>query len=71
MCIENPALQNGEVPFQQVDLQLYTFQLNEEGSVDEMADDAEELAACKQWILPCKEFDGLWERYGNNRFIFC
>lgn len=48
---------------QQVDLQLYTYQLNEEGPSDEMADDSEELAACKQWILPSKDFDGLWERF--------
>lgn len=26
-----------------------------------MADEQEEIAACKQWLLPARDFAGLWE----------
>lgn len=40
---------------------MHAFQLNDEGAAEEMADDSDDVPACKQWILPSVEFDGLWE----------
>ncbi len=59
----NP-LYNGVVLFWQADLRIYVFQLNEEGSAEEMAEEEGEsadLPACRQWVLPCREFHGLWD----------
>lgn len=37
------------------------FQLSEEGPCEELSNDGQ-LASFNEWILPAKEFDGLWER---------
>ena len=42
-------------------LQVFAFQLNEEGPAEETTEDDESTTAYTQWELPAKEFDGLWE----------
>lgn len=37
-------------------------QLSEEGPCEEMSGDGQ-LSTFNEWILPAKEFDGMWERY--------
>jgi hypothetical protein len=50
----------------ELDLDVVVFQLNDDGPVEELVQDAhggeEDLVACNHWQLPCKEFEGLWER---------
>lgn len=41
---------------------LRLLQLNDEGPGEEL-DENEGIASFQDWILPAKEFDGLWERY--------
>lgn len=38
------------------------FQLSEEGPCEELSNDGQ-LASFNEWILPAKEFDGMWERF--------
>jgi len=38
---------------------IFVYQLNEEGPVEEMTDG--DAPACQQWLLPAREFNGLWE----------
>lgn len=52
---------NAPLELQHVQLCIHTFQMNDEGAAEEMADDADDVPACKQWILPSTEFEGLWE----------
>jgi len=61
---EASPLYNGELRLHQADFRIMVFQLNEEPATEEMADDSaagDEIPACKQWILPSREFHGLWE----------
>ncbi|KAL0483938.1 pachytene checkpoint protein TRIP13 [Acrasis kona] len=58
--IEGSQNYNGIVLFWQADLRVTVYQLNDEGGAEEMADEAEEIPACKQWILPSTDFNGLW-----------
>lgn len=37
-------------------------QLSEEGPCEELSGDGQ-LSSFNEWILPAKEFDGMWERY--------
>ena len=50
------------------ELIVHIFQLDADGGVDEEADDADGVSACQQWVLPSKEFHGLWENliYDSN-----
>jgi hypothetical protein len=36
------------------------YQLNEEGASEEGTDEDDEVVACQQWVLPSREFHGLW-----------
>ncbi len=45
------------------------YKLNEDGVAEEMADEEDSTPACSQWILPCKEFHGLWESLIYEDFI--
>ncbi|XP_073125283.1 pachytene checkpoint protein 2 homolog isoform X2 [Henckelia pumila] len=46
--------------FWQVRPVIHVFQLSEEGPCEEFNNDGQ-LASFNEWILPAKEFDGLWE----------
>ena len=43
-------------------LRLHVFHLNDEEPAEEVTDDDEQITTSQQWTLPCREFDGLWER---------
>lgn len=43
------------------DLFLIYIQLTEEGPCEELGPDGQP-SSFNEWILPAKEFDGLWER---------
>jgi AAA+ superfamily predicted ATPase len=60
---EDSPIVNDVVLYGQADLKIHVFQLNEEGASDEMADDSgdQELPACKHWMLPARDFHGLWQ----------
>lgn len=73
-----PDVPNGVVSFWQADLNVYVYQLNEEGASMETAmgaagagggdggadgaDGDGVLSNYTQWDLPAREFEGLWER---------
>lgn len=43
-------------------MRFFVYRLTEEGAATEtMQNDSEELAVSSHWILPCKDFYGLWE----------
>ncbi|PIN26371.1 AAA+-type ATPase [Handroanthus impetiginosus] len=46
--------------FWQVRPVVHVFQLSEEGPCEELSNDGQ-LASFNEWILPAKEFDGMWE----------
>ncbi|XVF49327.1 hypothetical protein PTKIN_Ptkin04bG0002400 [Pterospermum kingtungense] len=46
--------------FWQVKPVVHVFQLSEEGPCEEMSADCQ-LSSFNEWILPAKEFDGMWE----------
>ncbi|KAK4489020.1 hypothetical protein RD792_004812 [Penstemon davidsonii] len=46
--------------FWQVKPVVQVFQLSEEGPCEELSNDGQ-LASFNEWILPAKEFDGMWE----------
>ncbi|KAJ5078626.1 intein-containing pachytene checkpoint protein precursor [Anaeramoeba ignava] len=46
----------------EVETKIYVYQLNEEPILEENVDSEDaDLSACFQWILPSKQFNGLWE----------
>ncbi|KAH6770588.1 pachytene checkpoint-like protein [Perilla frutescens var. hirtella] len=46
--------------FWQVKPVVHVYQLSEEGPCEELSSDGQ-LASFNEWILPAKEFDGMWE----------
>eukprot|EP00960_Hanusia_phi_P077912 768755-Hanusia_phi.AAC.1 len=48
----------GAVPVWQSELRVHVVQLDTEGAVDESD---EEVTSCQIWMLPSKDFHGLWE----------
>ncbi|KAK3579945.1 hypothetical protein CHS0354_020842 [Potamilus streckersoni] len=60
--VDTDLTKNGRktIDLQNATLQYHIFQLQEEGhGVEELEE--EDLAAASHWILPSKEFDGLWD----------
>jgi len=58
------------VSFWQGDVRVHVFQLSDEGVCEETlegADPGSSVNACYQWVLPAREFDGLWDSlvFGN------
>lgn len=45
------------------DLHIFVYTLNIEGSVTETIDGASDVSAYNEWMLPCIEFDNLWDQY--------
>jgi len=42
-------------------IDVHVYQLTCEGAASEEIDEEEEISAANHWILPSKEFDGMWE----------
>ena len=61
--IEDPT---ATIPFWLADLQIHVYTLNNEGSIAEMIEGAGDVTAYHEWMLPCSEFDNLWDQY-----LFC
>ena len=40
---------------------VVTFQLSEEGPCEDLDGDSQ-LSSFSEWMLPAKEFDGMWDR---------
>ncbi|XP_021292377.1 pachytene checkpoint protein 2 homolog isoform X2 [Herrania umbratica] len=55
--------------FWQVKPVVHVFQLSEEGPCEELSGDGQ-LSSFNEWILPAKEFDGMWERFVCNCHLF-
>lgn len=45
------------------------LQLSEEGPCEDLSGDGQ-LSSFNEWVLPAKEFDGMWERLVCNLFLF-
>ncbi|XP_039056318.1 pachytene checkpoint protein 2 homolog [Hibiscus syriacus] len=60
--------------FWQVKPVVHVFQLSEEGLCEELTADGQ-LSSFNEWILPAKEFDGMWEslnyEYGLKQRLLC
>ncbi|CAN0900350.1 Pachytene checkpoint protein 2 homolog [Linum grandiflorum] len=62
ICDTDEGIKNHRVLlFWQVKPLVHVFQLSDEGPCEELSGDGQ-LASFNEWILPAKEFDGLWER---------
>ncbi|CAN4115684.1 unnamed protein product [Withania somnifera] len=61
VCDTDVWLENRDILlFWQVKPVVHVFQLSEEGPCEELSGDGE-LSTFNEWILPAKEFNGLWE----------
>ena len=50
------------IPVWKADIRLHVYRLSVDGASEEYTDESEEsVSSCSQWVLPAKEFDGLWE----------
>lgn len=47
------------------DYKVYMSQLSEDGPGEEPSDD-DSLSSFNEWVLPAKEFDGMWERFDGS-----
>lgn len=58
------ALEGGDhLPVWKAALAIHVYQLDEDGGAAEMAEGDEQTVALQQWLLPSRDFEGLWERY--------
>lgn len=61
VCDSDVWLENRDILlFWQVKPVVHVFQLSEEGPCEELSGDGQ-LSTFNEWILPAKEFNGLWE----------
>ncbi|XP_051136458.1 pachytene checkpoint protein 2 homolog isoform X2 [Andrographis paniculata] len=61
ICDSDVWLEKHEILlFWQVKPVVHVFQLSEEGPCEDLSSDGQ-LASFNEWILPAKEFDGMWE----------
>ncbi|CAI9112753.1 OLC1v1013243C2 [Oldenlandia corymbosa var. corymbosa] len=61
ICDTDEWLENHDVLlFWQVKPVVHVFQLNEEGPCEDLDGDGQ-LSSFNEWILPAKDFDGMWE----------
>ncbi|CAH9104459.1 unnamed protein product [Cuscuta europaea] len=61
VCDTDTWLEHGDfLLFWQVRPVVHVFQLSEEGPCEEMSGDGQ-LSTFNEWILPAKEFEGIWE----------
>lgn len=45
----------------QFNIEVHVYQLTQESAASEELDDEDDLSAANHWILPSKDFDGIWE----------
>ncbi|KAI3897892.1 hypothetical protein MKW92_011589 [Papaver armeniacum] len=75
ICDTDEWVENHEILlFWQVKPAVHVFQLSEEGPGEELSGDGQ-LSSFNEWILPAKEFDGMWEskrllRYAGSALLF-
>lgn len=50
------------VPFWKAELGIHIYSLNMEGSSAETLDGNEDVTAFHEWMLPCAEFNSLWDQ---------
>ena len=50
------------ISFENRDILVHVYQLNQDEMAQE-ADAGEDYAAYQHWVLPNREFAGLWDRY--------
>lgn len=62
-------LHNQMIDLSEHNLQISIFQLHEDGPAAEELEGDEELAAANHWLLPSKDFSGLWENLVFDRDI--
>ena len=55
------------IDVRQVDLIVHVYQLDEEGSVEERAE-GDKVPSAREWMLPSRELQGLWERCAHRPF---
>ena len=55
--------QTASIPFWFADLQIYVYTVNNEGSIAEVIEGAGDVTAYHEWMLPCSEFEHLWDQY--------
>ncbi|XP_059310534.1 pachytene checkpoint protein 2 homolog isoform X1 [Lycium ferocissimum] len=61
VCDTDVWLENRDILlFWQVKPVVHVFQLSEEGPCEELSGDGQ-LSTFNEWVLPAKEFDGMWE----------
>ncbi|XVE56348.1 hypothetical protein DITRI_Ditri04bG0002200 [Diplodiscus trichospermus] len=61
ICDTDEWVKNNDILlFWQVKPVVHVFQLSEEGPCEELSADGQ-LSSFNEWILPAKEFDGMWE----------
>ncbi|KAL7191885.1 hypothetical protein ACSBR2_023877 [Camellia fascicularis] len=61
VCDTDEWVENHDILlFWQVKPVVHVFQLSEEGPCEELSGDGQ-LSSFNEWILPAKEFDGMWE----------
>ncbi|KAL6997090.1 nucleolar component of the pachytene checkpoint, partial [Sarracenia purpurea var. burkii] len=61
ICDTDEWVENHDILlFWQVTPIVHVFQLSEEGPCEELSGDGQ-LSSFNEWILPAKEFDGMWE----------
>lgn len=61
ICDTDEWVENGEVLlFWQVKPVVHVYQLSEEGPCEELQGDGQP-SSFNEWVLPAKEFDGMWE----------
>ncbi|KAK6148298.1 hypothetical protein DH2020_019210 [Rehmannia glutinosa] len=61
ICDSDVWVENHDILlFWQVKPVVHVFQLSEEGPCEDISNDGQ-LASFNEWILPAKEFDGMWE----------
>ncbi|XP_022137638.1 pachytene checkpoint protein 2 homolog [Momordica charantia] len=61
ICDTDDGVQNHDILlFWQVKPVVHVFQLSEEGPCEELGGEGQ-ISSFNEWILPAKEFDGMWE----------
>ncbi|KAK1270658.1 hypothetical protein QJS04_geneDACA004304 [Acorus gramineus] len=69
ICETDELVSNhGVLLFWQVRPVVHVYQLCEDGAGEEISGD-EMLSSFNEWVLPAKEYDGLWERYSSCQLV--
>ena len=62
ICDLQPEFQREGLGFWQADPRVHVYYLSDDGASEEYTDDSEDAVnSSQQWMLPAREFHGLWE----------